>query len=52
MESVVINRAGLFYADHRAWHVGDDAFNREHVGQVWPESSAYRSVEPCDSSLR
>ncbi|KAF9683191.1 hypothetical protein SADUNF_Sadunf05G0186800 [Salix dunnii] len=36
---------------HRAWNVGDDAFNREHVGQVWPESSAYRSVEPCDSSL-
>ncbi|KAG6776626.1 hypothetical protein POTOM_020147 [Populus tomentosa] len=37
---------------HRAWNVGDDAFNREYVGQVWPESFAYRSIEPCNSSLR
>ncbi|KAJ6920962.1 hypothetical protein NC651_014514 [Populus alba x Populus x berolinensis] len=51
-ESVVINKEGLFYADHRAWNVGDDAFNREYVGQVWPESFAYRSIEPCNSSLR
>lgn len=51
-ESVVINKEGLFYADHRAWNVGDDAFNREYVGQVWPESFAYRSIESCNSSLR
>jgi len=51
-ELVAINKDVLFYADYRAWDAGNDAFDREHVGQVWSESFAYCSNESYNSSLR